>query len=112
MAALLGGLDGREDKVWSRNKNRFSNTEIDSHGDYGSTRDAPFNIDGVVVGGVSIQDRIVRSPPRQHMHVSGRCRGGVAQIFRVDVGERRLEETPEKGDNAKNGARSPHDSLS
>jgi hypothetical protein len=112
VATLPGSLDRRRDERWSGNQNRFANTEIDREGDRGSSRDAPHDIDGVIVGCESAKRRTWRGGRRVDVHVRERRGRGVIEIFRVDVKKGRLQETPEKGGSAQNGARYPHDCLS
>ena len=108
---LPRSLDGCRNERWSRNKNRLGNTEIDREGDRGRPRDAPFDIDGVIIGCESAKRRTWRGRRRADVYVRERRRRGVIKIFWVDVKKGRLNEAPEKGGSAQNCARCPHDLL-
>jgi hypothetical protein len=111
VATLLGSLDRRGDERWRGNINRFGNAEIDRERDRGSPRDAPFDIDGIVIGRECANGWAWRSRRRADVYVRERRRRGVIEIFRMNMEKGCLNEAQEKGGSTENCARCPHDFL-
>ena len=83
----------------SRYDGGFGNREI-CYGHGGRRwRDAPVQIDGVIVGGMSAKGRPRRVGLRVNMHVRGRG-GRMVRFLGMDMQERRLEEPQEEARNA------------
>ena len=111
VTTLLGSLDRSRDEGWRWNDNRFGDAEIGSDGDSGNLSDAPFDIDGIVIGRVSVEGWASGGRHRVNVRVRRRRGSRMIQILRVNVEKWRLNEAPEKGGSAENCARCPHDYL-
>jgi hypothetical protein len=71
-------------------------------------RDAPRDVDFIVIGRMRTHRRAVSRQRLVHMHVHGRRRCLVFEFFRVNMVERRLQESPQEHKHTENDAVGSH----
>ena len=74
-------------------------------------RDAPQDIDFIVIGRTRTDEGTVSCQRLVHMQMHRRGRRLVFELFRVNVVKRRLQESPQERDHTENYARSHSFSL-
>jgi hypothetical protein len=89
--------------------NGLQDSEIESERYRGRPQRVPRDIDGVIVGCVSIDGGGGRGRHFVKMQVHERRSCRMIQILGVNVKEGRLDQAPEKGDSAQDCARCPHE---
>ena len=73
--------------------------------------DAPFGLDGIIVSRLGPDSNTGGGARHVHVQVNGSGYVGVIQFLGVNMEKRRLQEAPEQGGDAQNGAGYPHDIL-
>jgi hypothetical protein len=71
-------------------------------------RDAPQDVDFIVIGGTRTDERTVPCERLAHMQMHRRGRRLVFELFRVNVVKRRLQESPQEREHTENYATGSH----